>query len=371
MPLPPSIRIAHIVSTFDIGGLENGIINLINTMDHSEFDHSLYVLSGDAQAKDRFNRAIPVHTLHKRDGNDPKTIFRLLKHYREYKPDIVRTYGWGSWLEGLISSKLYGNNSIIHSEHGYIAEQLGGIPSRRRIAQKLAARFTDHIISVSEAISQTLINEVGIPSNKINTIINGVDTNRFTPGINHDLRQSLSIDENSIILGTVARLDPIKDIASVIQALPELSNIEYIIAGDGPEQSRLEQLAQELKVAKRVHFLGKRSDIPDLMKIFDIFIIPSIKEGTSNTLLEAMATACPVIATHTGGTPDIIAHNETGILIPPQSPESTISAVTEMSSNPNRRLALGKQARKHIVDKWSLDLMVEKYESLYHHAIKQ
>lgn len=366
------IHIAHIVPTFDIGGLENGIINLINTLNQPTFSHSLHVLSGDAAAINRFKHPVSVHTLNKKKGNDPRVIQQLLSNFLKDKPQLIRTYGWGTWLEGLISSKLYKNTPLIHSEHGYISEQLSGMPARRRIAQKLAASYTKQIISVSDAISQTLIRDVGIPSKKIHTIINGVDTNRFMPdNSSHNLRHTLNINDNRLILGTVARLDPIKDISSVINALPNLPEVEYIIVGDGPERTHLEQLTQQCNVHDRVHFLGMRSDIPELMNLFDTFILPSIKEGTSNTLLEAMSAACPVIATHTGGTPDIITQGETGTLIPPQSHKSIISAVKQIENNRDHYHKQGLQAREQILKKWSLDHMVQQYESLYRQNIKQ
>ena len=363
------LSIVHVLPTFEVGGLENGVVNLIDRMEARRFRHTLCVLSGSAGARGRFEREVPVHLLQKREGNDPRLPFRIAGLLRRAGADIVRSYGWGAWIEAVTAATLAAVSCRIHSEHGFIVEELREIPWRRRLAQRGAAVMTTRIVAVSDAIREALLQR-GIPEGKVTTIINGVDTRRFSPGEAPQVRASLGIPPETFLLGSVARLDPIKDLGSVIRALPDLPGACYLIVGEGPQERELRELSRTLGVAERVRFLGARSDVPEILRALDLFLLPSLKEGTSNTLLEAMATALPIVATAVGGTPALVAHEESAILVPPGRPEAIAAAVERARRERRFSLEVGRRARRVACTRFSLERMVHAYEDLYTEAFE-
>ena len=365
------IHILHIVPSFEVGGMENGLINLINGMDPCRFRHSLCVLSGEGGAVRRIRAECDVFKLRKLPGNDFSIPFRIARRFCAQRPNIVRTYSWGAWGEGLTAGWLMGRRVLIHSEHGF--SNLGIHPPtlRRALGQRLAARFTNTVVAVTEPIRTALIERVGMRPEKVVTIENGVDTTRFVPRAGDDLRESLGIPKGVCLVGTVARLDPIKNIGSVIAALPELPTVHYLIVGEGPELGSLRALVVALCLSSRVHFLGARDDVAQLMSILDLFILPSDNEGCSNTLLEAMSTAVPVIASAVGGTPTLIKHYVTGILIAPNDARAMVRHIRSYLDDPSRFRDIGRAARISVMRNHSLAEMIRRYEQVCEFAVRK
>ena len=360
------IKIAHVVPSFDVGGLENGIVNLINNMDGDQFQHVLYVLNGKATARARIIKNIEVQLLEKKPGNDITIPFKLSHFFTEYKPDVIRTYAWGSWLEGLLGGILYGSKCIIHSEHGFIINNLCKTPLRRRVAQYIAAKFTTKIIAVSTSIKESLIAYSWISEEKILVINNGVDTEKFKPSRNNiKFRKKYGLPKETCLIGIVARLDPVKDIGTAIYSIKELSDVHIFIVGAGSELDKLETLSKENSLDKRVHFLGERNDVSFLLNEFDLYVLTSLREGTSNSLLEAMATGLPIIATNVGGNRFLIDDGKTGYLINPKDHKALEAHIRNFSSSRNEFIQIGKDARNKVIGTFSLIEMVKKYDELY------
>lgn len=360
------IKVAHVVPSFDVGGLENGVINLINNMDDKKFKHALYVLNGKATAQERITKDIEVHILAKKPGNDLLLPFKLSRLFKTFKPDIIRTYAWGAWLEGLLGGILYGSKCTIHSEHGFIINKLCKTPLRRRLAQCIAAKFTTKIIAVSSSIKDSLTSYSWIHEDKIVVIDNGVDTEKFKPcKDNINFRTTYNLAENTCLIGIVARLDPVKDIGTAINSIRKLADAHIFIVGGGPEREKLEALSKQSSLEKRVHFLGERNDVSTLLHEFDLYVLTSLREGTSNTLLEAMAAGLPIIATNVGGNPILIDEAKTGYLINPKDPDALAAHIKTFLNNSEEFIQIGKNARNKAVSTYSLIVMVKKYEDLY------
>jgi glycosyltransferase involved in cell wall biosynthesis len=220
---------------------------------------------------------------------------------------------------------------------------------------------------MSQDIAQWLQMQVGVEADKIRQIYSGVDVERFAPssGVVGEGAGNGSI----LTIGTVGRLDPVKDHASLLQAVRKLlcrvPGLRLTIVGDGPLRASLEALTAALGLGGRVTFTGARGDTPELMRSFDVFVLPSVNEGISNTILEAMATGLPVVARRVGGNPELIVDGVTGRLYDPAAPGALERALLPYLTDPALRRAHGNAGRDRVVQNFSLDEMVSGYAALY------
>lgn len=362
------IKIIHILDSLNIGGLENGIVNLINGSDDNEFIHEICCLKRSGAAAKRIKKNIKIYELNKKEGNDWGLYYRLVKLIKRAKPDIIHTRNWGA-IDGLIAAKIAGVKKIIHGEHGWNNCDPKGMNKKRRIIRKGLSVHVDRFIAVSHDLGSWLRESCWIKSEKISTIINGVDVEKYNPkGDGKRIRSVLGL-KDEVILGTVGRLDPIKNFDILIQAFSELkygrNKVKLLIAGEGKERKKLERIASETGVKDRVVFLGERDDLSNIYKIMDVFILPSRNEGISNTILEAMATGIPVIAAKVGGNVELIEHNITGLLVSPESADAIKKALSFYLTHPEIMKEQGRNARNKAVTNFSLSKMINDYSMIY------
>lgn len=369
MPNHSKIKILHILHSFNMGGLENGVVNLLNNSDHDMFEHEICCVTKSGNAALRLKNRIPIYEMYKHEGNDWRLIPKLAKLMKNRKPDIVHTRNWGT-VDGIVAAKLAGIRAVVHGEHGWNMDDPRGQNIKRRMLRKLLSGTVDHFLAVSENIKNWMIDSVGIKSRKISKILNGVDTNKFCADNKGVDRNKLGFANNAVIIGTVGRLDPIKDQQLLLNAFAKLNheqeNLCLIFIGDGPERKRLESIKRTFPCRDHIFFLGERHDIHEVLPMFDIFVLPSKNEGISNTILEAMATGLPVIATDVGGNPELVQHAHTGLLIPPIDCDALVDAMNfYIEQAPHMRKIHGQNARDRAVRDFSLDSMVKQYETLY------
>lgn len=363
------VKILHVLHSFNTGGLENGVANLINQTEGREFQHDICCISKSGNSVRKLIRSnAAVYELNKKPGNDWSIIPKLTKLIKKVQPDIVHTRNWGA-IEGIIAARLAGFPRVIHGEHGWNMDDPHGQNFKRRLARKILSHWVRRFVAVSEDIRQWLIQEVHITAGKVTQIINGVDTSRYCTGnaINFKAKYGL---KDRVVIGIVARLDPIKRHDLLIQAFSMLDysrhNLSLVIIGDGPERAMLNSLAEQLPCSDRILFLGERSDVHDLYKMMDIFALVSKNEGISNTILEAMSSSLPVIATRAGGNTELVVHGETGLLIPVDSMQEAIcQSINYYLEHPETRKLHGIQGRQRILENFSLQRMVEAYKKLY------
>ncbi len=368
-------KIIHIVPSLETGGMENGVVNLVNNLDPLLFSFSICCLKKEGSLKGRLKKDIAVHCLNKQKGISLFTFLKLTKIIRQEKADIVHTHGWGGGaLYGIISAKLSGTPIIINGEHGTLFDQT----KIRRIAQKFLSWFIDVIITVSDDLKQDLINKMGINQKKIQTIINGVDTVKFRP--DESLRTQKRIElglKDEILIGTVGRLVPVKDYQTLIKAAAQImgekgrDKISLVLIGDGSCRKELENTAKALNIEDKVHFLGEKDDVPSWLNAMDIFVLSSLDEGLSNTILEAMAVGKAVVATRVGGNSEIIRDKETGLLSPVGDVETLAGILTDLIENPLKIAGLGANARKSTENEFSLQFMVKNYEQVYKRCLER
>jgi sugar transferase (PEP-CTERM/EpsH1 system associated) len=362
------IKVFHVFYSLNMGGLENGVVNLVNRLDSNRFQHEICCLSTTGIVASRLERDTPLFKMNKREGNDLRMILRLIKLIKARQPHIVHTRNWGG-IDAIIAAKAGGVSRIIHGEHGWnLDDPRGQNPMRTRIRRFLSP-MVDHFVAVSADIQNWLIHDVGIKREKVSVILNGVDTDKFYPGDADRLRGVLGISASDCIIGCVGRLDPIKNHQLLMKAFPRLSHprqLHLVFLGDGPERDRLSALRESLPCRDSIHLLGQRDDVADILRTMDIFVLPSRSEGMCNALLEAMATGLPIVATAVGGNTELVQDGFNGLLVPPNDENNMVNVLNYLLEDVSGiRKRLGLNARQRAEREFSLHRMVRAYESLY------
>jgi len=362
------VRIMHILNSFGIGGLENGVVNLINGMRQKRYFHVICCIRSLGPMIDRVERKeVPVYCMNSK-STDRLMALKLRKLIKEIKPDIVHTRNWGT-VDGIIAAKLAGVKSIVHGEHGREAMNLAENEQKKNVFRKIVFRRINCVIAVSEELSQWLITRVGVPENKVVKIINGVDIEKFKPPVSkEETKRKIGIDPHVKVIGTVGRLDPVKNYSMFLQALKRLAvekeRFKVIFVGDGPERGKLEHMIRENGL-DQVLILGEQQNVVPYLHAMDLFVLPSLTEGISNTILEAMACGVPVIATKVGGNPEIVEPEKTGVLIESRDTNALAEQLRDFCNNGTKWEKFGIAARNAAEGKFSLARMIEEYEGVY------
>ena len=359
--------VVHAVHSLAVGGLENGVVNLVNGT-ATEFRHVVVCMTTEGPMRERLRPGVEVLALGKRRGHDVRAFVRLARTLRRLRPQIVHSRNWAAF-DAVVAARLAGVPFVVHGEHGREISDPHGRLRRRNQARRLLAPLVSRFITVSEDLRRWLIQEVRLPPHKITTIHNGVDLSRFGDLERHTARLRLGLSGDAPVIGTVGRLDPVKDQAGLARAFAMVLKAQpaamLVIAGDGPCRADLLRLVAELGIADRVRLLGARSDVPAVLAAMDVFVLPSIAEGISNTILEAMASGLPVVATRVGGSPELIEDGVGGTLVPPQDPSALAGALTVYLDEPGLRTLHGKCARRRATERFGLERMCDAYAGAY------
>lgn len=362
------LKIFHILDSLNIGGLENGVVNLINRLDAERFDHIICCLRSVGPMAQRIKRPDVTILCLNQNGRDYTMPLKLKKKIIQVKPDIVHTRNWGT-IDGVIAAKLAGVRTILHGEHGRDFSDMNGKSLKHNIGRKVLSIFINRFIAVSEDIKHWLVNECGIKGGKIRKIINGVDTTQYKPGFDKKKeKEMLGFDPEVLIIGAVGRLDKIKNYQMLLRAMQVIQKKKYpvlsVFIGDGPERALLEAFANELNI-HNVRFMGQKNDVHSYFKIFDLFALTSFSEGISNTILESLASGVPVIATDVGGNKELVKDNVNGFLIPSDNHICLEKKIECLLKDENLRSSFSLKARSLCEKEFSLEQMVKEYDSLY------
>ncbi len=372
----PKIKIVHVLHSFEVGGLENGVVNLINHLDWDVYSHTVCCITRSGALVGRLRREdVSIIELEKAAGNDWWLPIRLARVLRALNPDIVHTRNWGT-VDGILAGRLAGVPVVIHGEHGHTVLEVDGRNRKRRLGRRALSPFVDRFVTVSDSLRDWLHHAVGIAREKLTTIYNGVDLARFDRVDSPEaVRSKHGFTREDLLVGTVGRLDPIKDQESLIRAVGRLlgdhPHLKLVVIGDGPCYSTLQALIHQLDAADRVFLLGEREDVPEVLQALDVYVLPSISEGMSNTILEAMAVGLPVIATRVGGNPELVLDGSTGFLVPRQTPEALADALQTYMATPALRRQHGAAGRQRVQQAFSLQTMVRAYDATYTSLTRQ
>jgi len=359
-------RIAQVVPSFRVGGLENVVVRLVRHLAPLA-DQALVTPGGSGPVTERLPAGIGIFPLGETRRPDRWLALRMAGLFRTLRPDIVHTRNW-TCIDAIIGARLAGVPVVIHGEHGRDAADPDGRNLRRRQVRRLLFPFVTECVTVSGDLGRWLVEQVRVPARKVRTIYNGVDTARFAPGDRAAARLALGIPADAAVAGTVGRLDPVKDHAGLIHAFTRTRRAgtrALVIAGDGPVRRDLERLIGELGVGDRVRLLGEREDVPSILQALDVFVLPSLGEGMSNAILEAMATGLPVIATRVGGNVELVRDGITGRLIEPRRPDVLAEALDAYLGQPALARAHGAAGRARADGEFGLERMLAGYATLY------
>jgi sugar transferase (PEP-CTERM/EpsH1 system associated) len=370
---PPLVM--HVICRLAMGGLENGLVNLINHMPPGRYRHAIVCLTDFTDFRERLcSPAVSVLALHKQPGMDWAIYGKLWTIIRDMKPTIVHTRNLAT-LEMAALAALARVPYRIHSEHGHDLHDHYGASRKFLIFRKMLRRTVHQYVAVSRDLEQWLTDKVKIAPNKVRQIYNGVDTQIFHPkrSERREILPPSFVNSDQVVIGAVGRLQRVKDHTTLIHGFSTLlksdpdmaQKVRLVIVGDGPLREDLGQMVCDAHLSNMVWMPGERNDIPGVLQALDIFVLPSESEGISNTILEAMATELPVIAAKVGGNTELVMDGKTGQLIPPKDPEALAMAMLAYVQHPDVMRSHGKAGRLRVEQEFSLHSMVEKYLKLY------
>jgi len=370
---PPAL-ICHIIFRLGVGGLENGLVNLINHLPESEFRHAVVCTTTATEFRERIRRPdVEIVEINKTEGKDIASYGRVWRALRRLRPQIVHTRNLPA-LDMLAPAWLAGRSRIVHGEHGLDMVELTGENRRYNQLRRASRAIVDRYIAVSRELCEWLREDIGVQDSRLNLIYNGVDVSHFAPG---DTRSAVLpagfAPPDSIVLGTAGRLERVKNQIGLVQAFcrilemrPELrKRLRLVIVGEGSQSGAIEQALDQAQLRELAWLPGLRNDMPDLYRALDLFVLPSLREGISNTLLEAMACGRACVATRAGGNPEILPEGIAGALVRVEDDDALAEAILRYIDNPDLIRGHGLAARLHVVHNFSLETMVANYGELY------
>lgn len=383
MPLEASGQpplIVHVIYHLGIGGLENGLVNLINHIPPERYRHAIVCLKSYDDFNKRITTAgVEIIALNKREGNDLGMYLRLFKTLRRLKPAIVHTRNLGT-MEGQVVAAAARVKARVHGEHGRDIFDLHGTNRKYNLLRRAISPFIGHFIAVSRDLETWLARTVGIPPVRVSQVYNGVDSVRFHPrsGPRTGMAPTGFITDDAIVIGSVGRMAAVKDYPSLVQAFlllleqaPEArTRMRLLIVGDGVDRQKCLDMLQQAGMQELAWFPGERADIADLMRLMDVFVLPSLGEGISNTILEAMCSGLPVVATRVGGNVELVKEDVTGKLVPTADPETLKDVLLDYYENPGMISRQSKAARREIETGFSMQAMTRGYIDVYDKVLR-
>ena len=377
----PRPLVAHLVHRFDTGGLENGVVNLINHLPVDAFRHVVVALTDVTAFRQRLQASdVQCIALHKPPGQGAKIYPQVWRLLRQLRPAIVHSRNLAA-LEMQPAAWAARVPVRIHGEHGRDVEDLAGTSRRHQRIRRLYAPFVHRYVALSQDLAGYLTDRVGIAPVRVRQIYNGVDAQRFRPpsGAPLSIAGCPFSAPGHWLVGTVGRMQTVKHqtllaraFVRALQLQPALrARLRLVMVGDGPLRSQALALLAEAAVADLAWLPGERSDVPAIMRGLQTFVLPSLAEGVSNTILEAMATGLPVVATAVGGNAELVQTGQTGLIVPSNDVAAMAQALCQLALQPLLAARMGEAGRAAVDERFSLQTMVAAYHALYADQLQQ
>ena len=371
------IKILIITDVFKkIAGSERNITQLLHGMDRTRFQVCVACYFCGEVAETMRREGFEVYGL-RRGGiysiNGLRNIIFLYNLIRDKGINLVVTYHEGSDFLGLVLSNISAIPIISNRrDMGYKTRPA------HRLAYKLLGKYFDGVITVSDAVKNEVINRGWFKEGKVWCIHNGIKVEEYGNHVDREsIKRSIGVEANKYVVGLIGNIKKIKGIRFFLHAASLIcaqnSGIEFVIIGDdlnetGNSMNDMKWLAKKMNVADKIHFLGGRHDIADLISIFNVAVIASLSEGFSNVLLEYMASGKPVVATEVGGNTEAVIHQETGLLVPAKNSHKLAEAINVLLDDKEIALRYGLAGRRRAETEFSLQRMIEKYENIFEHV---
>ncbi len=365
------MNVTHVVENLNRGGLERMVLDLVALQCRQGLHPQVVcVFEAGSLAGELDALGVPLVACGKHTGLDLRTLRRLRRAVREHRTDILHTHNAAAHYQAVLATLgMPGRPRTINTRHGMGAGQR---PSRRDALYRAAMGRTDAVVTVCEASRRDAVARGLVPASRTVVIPNGIRVERFAASdeeARRRLRDSLGVALDTRLIGTVGRLNWAKDQDSLIRAFARVHatrpDSALVLVGSGELRGDLEDRARLEGVAPAVHFLGDRGDVAQLLRGLDLFALSSVSEGYSMALLEAAASALPIIATEVGGNAEIVRHGETGMLVPSGDPAALAATLGALLDAPALALELGTCARAWVLEHGSLEAMAARYARLY------
>lgn len=363
------LNVLYLTGALSYGGMERVIINLCCHLDREKFRPIVVCIKSRGEfAEELEKNHIKVINLNANRSRALKHLswLRLTKIIRTEHVDIIHSHNTGSFLDGIVATRLATCKTFIHTDHAR------SFPDKKRymIAERLASLFTSKIVAVSHETRDNLMQYEKIRENKIVVINNGVEKERFDIQIDGEKeKELLGLGRFEFVVGLGVVLTDQKGIEYLIKAAPlvleKYPQTGFVVAGDGPIRTQLEKQTKRLGIANNFVFLGARNDIPRILQVFDIYVLPSIWEGLPLVILEAMAASKCILATNVGGIPAVIQYGVEGILIDPGKSQLIAENILMLAENSALREKLSRNAYNRFLKEFTVETMVKRYEGLY------
>ena len=367
--------VLHVMHRFATGGLENGVVNLINHMPANAYRHAVLAMTEVTDFRHRVQRSdVEFIALNKSPGHGVWQYRKLYTLFRQLRPFIVHSRNLSA-LEVQVPAWAARVPVRVHGEHGRDVGDLDGSSVKYQRMRRLYRPFVHHYTALSRDLADYLQQKVHVPQTRITQAYNGVDTARFSPadGGAQPIAGCPFDPAQHWLVGTVGRMQTVKDqvmlanaFVLAVRAAPQLKDrLRLVMVGDGPLRAQTSAILEAAGIAHLAWLPGERSDVDAVMRSLHVFALPSLAEGISNTILEAMASALPVLATNVGGNADLVEHGLTGYIVPAACPQAMADRLLELASAPAHARQMGKAGCQRVKQRFSMEAMVQTYQTVY------
>lgn len=364
------VRVGFVLHVMQVAGAEVLVKEIIQRLGR-HIVPTVYCLDAVGPLGEHLrDEGVDVVCLNRRAGRDWGVARRLARDLRQRRIEVLHAHQYTPFFYAALAAPLSGcRPRLMLTEHGRHYPDVVS-PLRRAVNRLVLDRQADAVNAVCGFSARSLCQVDGFAGRRIEVIENGIVVERYAPAADRAaLRQRLGLARDRRYIACVGRLHPVKDQPTLLRGFAPVAaahaDVDLLLVGDGPERPKLVELASRLGIRERVHFLGVRSDVPELLQAVDLFALTSVSEAASLTLLEAMASALPVVVTAVGGNPEMVRHGQEGLLVPRGDATATAAALEQFLSDPARAAAMGAAGRARVWERYRLDYTVSRYARLY------
>jgi glycosyltransferase involved in cell wall biosynthesis len=363
------IHLLHVFPSFETGGAQARTVTLMNALGPA-FRHSVVAMNGDFSASLRIDQGVIYETVATPSGAGSVSAVRhIAALLKQLKPDLLLTYNWGA-IEAVMGNILAPVCPVVHVEDGFGPDEASCLKARRVWTRRIVLRRASCMAVPSRTLERIALDRYRLPRKSVQFIPNGVDTSRFLPSRNSALRASLGLAPDAFVIGTVGRLRPEKDLATLVRRFGQASipGARLLFVGDGPSRPVIQAAVDELGLSSHCVFAGEVADPAPFYGVFDLFAMTSITEQMPIGLLEAMSSGLPVLCTDAGDTAAILEGSPSPQVLPRFQPDQYVENLRALAADPERRLCNARWNRERVVSGFSLDAMVSRWDHLYRQA---